>query len=263
GSAPMAPIARWFFDQPITNRNHWNQAFLLEVPAAVDRDFLDQALRAVTAHHDAFRLRCRETFDGWECRYVDAPQPAALERVDLSDFPTEILASAIDSHATRVQAGLDVTSGPIVRAVLFECGPVRPARLLIAIHHVAVDGVSWRVFLEDVEAAYLAVSAGGPPECLHRTTSPKVWAERLVGYADTNAKDALAHWPAMCDESSGILPCDHEIDAGLNTEASASTITVTLTPAETDALLHRVPTVYGTQINDVLLSALAKTLAYW
>ncbi|HZP49296.1 MAG TPA: amino acid adenylation domain-containing protein [Vicinamibacterales bacterium] len=262
GHSAMTPVARWFFEQEFANPDHWNQAYVFEVPAALDVDVLERALNAVVGHHDAFRQRFYATEHGWEARYIDQCPAVTIERVDLSGVAAEIVGEAIQSKSTAVQASLDLLAGPTIRAVHFRCDGDR-GRLLLAIHHVAVDMVSWRIVLEDLESAYLAIGAGRAVSIPPATTSPQTWAERLRVYADTRAKQALPSWTRAVDAEIGLVPRDHVGDRAWNTEASTCAVTTMLSPAETDAVVRRGAGVHGTQINDVLLTALGRTIAGW
>ena len=262
GDAPLTPILRWFFEQPFANRDHWNQAFFLEVPADLDRASMDAALQAVVAHHDAFRLRFRNEETGWRAWHAPSHPSVPFEHVDLTNVPSDIVPAVIEQAAASAQASLDITEGPLVRAVYFSGGST-PPRLLIVIHHVAIDAVSWSVLLEDLETAYFALRSQHELQLPHRTTSFKFWSERLTVFAATEAEKGLTHWIRPVDERAALLPCDRPADGAANSEESACSVTMSLTPAETEALLHRVPAQSGTRINDVLLAALARTLAPW
>ena len=265
GNVPLTPIAHWFFEQPLANRAHWNQAFLFQVPADLDLTALDAALAAVAVHHDAFGVRFREEEAGWRARHATSNPgnpSAAVQRVNLQDGPAETLSGAIESAAASAQASLDIADGPLLRVLHFACPEGTPGRLLIIVHHLAIDAVSWRVLLEDLESAYVAVCAGREPALPH-TTSFQTWAERLSEYADKGAREGLAGWTAKIDPQAAALPCDRRADPSANTEASAATITVELTAADTDSLLHRSGAAHGTRINDILLSALAGVVASW
>jgi amino acid adenylation domain-containing protein/non-ribosomal peptide synthase protein (TIGR01720 family) len=262
GDAPLTPILRWFFEQPLANRKHWNHAFFLEVPPDLDLNAMDAALQAIVAHHDAFRLRFVDSEAGWRAWHAPSHPAVAVERVDLANLPAELVPDVIDQAAASAQAGLDITEGPLVRAVHFS-GSSAPARLLIVIHHVAVDAVSWSVLLEDLETAYFAAKSSYELQLPHRTTSFKFWAERLTAFAGSEAEKGLPHWIRPFDERAAALPCDRQADPAANTEQSGCTVTMSLTPSETEALLHRVPAVSGTRINDVLLAALVRAVAPW
>jgi len=261
--ATLTPIERRFVERPFSNRNHSNQSLLLNVPSSLDVSALDAALTAVVAHHDAFRLRLREDAEGWHGSYMPMPSRISVERIDLRDYPNEVLSTAIESTAASVQAGLDITDGPTLRVVLFACAGGLPCRLLIVVHQAIADAGSWPVFLEDLETAYDAARAGREPALPNRTTSMQSWAERLVGYANADALEGLASWTAEVDPQSAILPRDHDADLALNTEGTARTVTVSLTEADTDALLHRATAAFGTQVDELLLASLAHALVRW
>jgi non-ribosomal peptide synthase protein (TIGR01720 family) len=146
-------------------------------------------------------------------------------------------------------------------------------RLLLVIHHLAVDGVSWRILLEDLETACRQVAAGGPAALRlpAKTTSFQEWAERLDAYAQSLSPEAvereLEHWSGLARLPFDRLPFepaepfDSFAPAALTgLVASSRTVTVELDEAETRALLTELPSAYGTQVNDALLAALAATL---
>ncbi|HEX2188905.1 MAG TPA: amino acid adenylation domain-containing protein, partial [Longimicrobiaceae bacterium] len=161
----------------------------------------------------------------------------------------------------RAQAGMDLEHGPLVRAVLFDRGPDAPQRLLVAVHHLVVDAVSWRVLLEDLETAYRQLSRGEAVALPPKTTSFRAWAERLEEHAASpGARAELDHWLALADAPAAPLPRD---GAGPNVESAAREVVAALGADETRALLHDVPAVYRTRIDDVLLAALARALGGW
>ncbi|HEX5707326.1 MAG TPA: amino acid adenylation domain-containing protein, partial [Pyrinomonadaceae bacterium] len=262
GEVPLTPIQRRFFEQNPDRPNHFNQSILLETRQPIEPALMERAVRHLHLHHDALRLRFTRG-DGWRQfnHGVEAVQ-ADFTRVDFSHLTEAELKSAIETEAENVQRSLDVESGPLVRVVLFDLGAGRPGRLLLVIHHLVVDGVSWRILLEDLQRLYAQSSRGERLELAPKTASFKNWAERLSQYARAaSQKEELAYWLASSRQETGRLPV--EIDEGPNTEASAQTVTWALGEDETRALLQEVPRAYRTQINDVLLAALAQTLAVW
>ena len=191
-----------------------------------------------------------------------AAAAAVTEVVDLSELSPIDQDEAIAAKAAEVQAGLDISAGPVVRVALFELGDGRPGRLLVAIHHLAVDGVSWRILLEDLQSACEQLTRGEPVRLPPKTTSFKAWAERLGEYAGSAAlRSEAEYWLAGDAFVAGSVVADFPEAA--NTVGSTSTVSVALTEDETTALLRDVPRAYGSQINDALLSALARALAPW
>ena len=261
GPVALTPIQQWFFEQDLPEIHHWNQAFLFETAPDFDPALLAEALQHVAAHHDAFRLRFKREPSGWQQTCGDGPGEISLIRVDLSKLPRTEQEQALTSAATELQSSIDLAEGPIIRAGYFQLGSGKPGRLLLIAHHLAIDGVSWRILLEDLEAAYLARLAKRPVQLPARTTSLQTWAERLHQYAQQPCVRAeLEYWRGVasgCLEASPIgAPA-----GGENREFSAQTITVRLSAEETQALLQHVPTAYRTQINEVLLAALQQCFA--
>ena len=264
GEVELTPIQRWFFEEEIPERHHWNMSLLLELRRPVDPVRLEAALGRVVSHHDALRFRYVRTGESsWMQVCAPVDPPLAVERVDLSWVPVRELAEEIERRAGAVQAGLDLEKGPVLRVVLLEPGNGRPPRLLLAAHHLVVDGVSWRVLLEDLETAYLQLERGEPVALPPKTTSFQQWARRLGEHAARGGFDAeLGYWLDESRQGIAPLPVDGAGGAA-NTAASARTVATALDADETRALLQEVPAAYRTQIGDVLLTALARAIAPW
>jgi len=264
GPLPLTPIERWFFAQELPEPHHYNQAVLLHARRRLELDPLRRAVAALLVHHDALRLRFERTESDWEQSIAgdDCHHAAAIvTQIDLASLLPAEQEARLAEEAARVQAGFNLQAGPLVRAVLFELGPDRPQRLLLAVHHLAVDGVSWRVLLEDLQLALVQVEQNRPATLPPKTTSLKLWAERLREFAQSEALAAQAeYWLGELSPASPPLPVDQ---AGDNTEASAATVAVSLTEPETTALLQEAPAAYKTQINELLLAAAVEAFAPW
>ncbi|MBW3656228.1 MAG: AMP-binding protein, partial [Gemmatimonadetes bacterium] len=259
GHVPLTPIQAWYVEQEQPVPAHYNQAMLLEVDASVADEVLERALGAVLEHHDALRLRFRRTDLGWEQWHADAVG-IPLERVDLSGLPKEARDEAQRAAADERQAGLALEHGPIGRAVLLDRGE-EGRMLLLVFHHFVVDGVSWRVLREDLEHACVQLRDGRALDLGTKSTSYQQWAEALRAHAESDTLRAQAsHWLAQGTDGVAPLPVD---GAGERTMASARTVQVALEEEETRALLQDVPAAYRTQINDVLLCALAEAVSGW
>jgi amino acid adenylation domain-containing protein/non-ribosomal peptide synthase protein (TIGR01720 family) len=261
GPVPLTPVQRWFFETHTVAPEHFDQWLLVELVEGVDEGVLRQALDALLAHHDALRMRFERVDGDW--RQVNAPvQPVeVLARRDLSDVDGDEQRRMMERVAEEVHAGFDLAGGPLLKAVLFELGSGRRPVLLVAVHHLVVDGVSWRILLEDLRLAY-GQAAGGEAVALGpKTTSFRDWARRLVEYAAAGGlDDELAYWGGVGRGCDPALPVD---GGGANTVASTRSVAVRLDAEETRALLQDVPGVYRTQVNDVLVAALGRVLCRW
>ncbi|WPB81916.1 amino acid adenylation domain-containing protein [Archangium violaceum] len=262
GPVALSPIQRWFFAQSPAEPHHWNMSLLLEVRTALDAAVLERALGHVVEHHDALRLRFARTEAGW--RQVCAPpgEPVRLELVDLSGVAPEARTVELERRATEAQGSLRLEEGPLLRAVLFDLGAGQSGRLLLVLHHLVVDGVSWRILLEDLLVAYQRLAAGAPVALPPKTTSFQAWASGLSEHASSGKLDAeRSWWLARPWARVTRLPVDSP--GGENLEGSARNVSLSLTAEETRALLQDVPRAYHTQINDALLTALARTVGRW
>lgn len=145
--------------------------------------------------------------------------------------------------------------------MFFDSGPDRAPQLLLAVHHLVVDGVSWRVLLADLAAAYEQLAEGKPVDLGPKTSSYRQWSGQLAELVRSGGLDPeIAYWRQVDPNGAPALPTDRD---GANTTAHERTVEVLLGREETEALLHRVPASYRTQINDVLMAALGRTMAGW
>jgi amino acid adenylation domain-containing protein/FkbH-like protein/non-ribosomal peptide synthase protein (TIGR01720 family) len=260
GSFPLIPIQRWFFEQELPEPHHWNQAFLFAPREPVDVARLEKAADALVRHHDVLRLRFRRLGGEWCQEYSEAVEPVRVTRIDLSALHGAPWEAALRESVGELQGTLRLESGPLLRIAHFDGGLGRSSRLLLVIHHLAVDGVSWRILLEDLETAYRQLGRGAAVALPAKTTSFRAWAQRLGDHArGEEARRDLDHWRRVAVTVPAALPPDAP-SIGPNTEASARTLTVEITDEESAALLQQVPRAYNTQINDVLLTALAEAL---
>jgi amino acid adenylation domain-containing protein/non-ribosomal peptide synthase protein (TIGR01720 family) len=285
GPLPLTPIMHWFLEQRPTSPNYYNQAVMLEVRQGVDPSLLCKVVEHLLIHHDVLRLRCMRTESGWR-QFIDNPRETGFfSRLDFtavsemqqartrdtgflghSDFdPTDALeADTIEGAATKLQASLNLSEGPLIRVGFFDRGPNHTGRLLICIHHFAVDGVSWRIFLEDLQTGYEQMTLGTPLKFPSKTTSFKEWAHLLSDYAQSGAlQQELSFWLAQPRTRVSGLPVNYPEAREANTVASGRTLTRSLEVDETRILLQEVPKVYHTQINDVLLTALVQAFVPW
>jgi amino acid adenylation domain-containing protein/non-ribosomal peptide synthase protein (TIGR01720 family) len=185
GAIPLTPIQHWFFEQKLCEPHHWNQALLLEVRGAITPALLEQAVQHLLEHHDALRLRFTSTESGWQQvnAGLDAIAAVPFSYIDLSGVPAAEQATVLEATASELQANLNLAEGSLMRVALFHLGDNQPNRLLIVIHHLAVDGVSWRILLEDFQHIYQQLSQGEAVQLSPKTLSFKQWSESLREYA--------------------------------------------------------------------------------
>jgi non-ribosomal peptide synthase protein (TIGR01720 family) len=260
GPVPLTPIQRWFFEQKLPAPDHWNQAVMLEGPGDCDTAALETAFQELARQHDALRLRFRHTATGTEQFHAASPEAFPFLQIDLSNLPPAEQGAAVEQIAAEMQTMLNLATGPLISAALFRLGPPQAFRLLLLAHHLVVDGISFRILLEDLQTAYRQLTQGEALQLAPKTTSFQEWANRLAGYAQsTELQQEAPYWLAEV----GAEPLPVDFPAGGNLEASARAVITSLGEAETRALLQNVPAAYRTQINDVLLTALVLAVTKW
>jgi len=262
GKVPLTPIQHWFFEQECPDPHHWNTAMLLEVRQALDPALLALAMQHLLVHHDVLRLRFVRTAAGWQQSHAAPDSAVPLTRVDLSSASESQQGAVFETTAAQLQTSLSLSDGPLLRVALFDLGAEKPGRLLIVIHHLVFDGVSWRILLEDLQTAYRQLSKSKSVKLPHKTTSFKRWAEQLTEHAQSAmVQKELDYWLSQSWTRSSALPVDFPERRLHNTMASARRVSGCLSVKETRALLQEVPELYHTQINDVLLTALVQAFS--
>ncbi|WP_036985224.1 condensation domain-containing protein, partial [Pseudomonas chlororaphis] len=250
GEMALLPIQQWFFDTPVPERQHWNQSVLLKPAQPLQADVLETALQALTVQHDALRLRFVEGEGGWSAAFSEFDEQAQLlwQASVAND-------QELQQCSERAQRSLNLQDGPLLRGVLFTLAD-QSQRLLLIFHHLVVDGVSWRILLEDLQALL------GNQSLPAKSSSTQAWAGQLQAYARSTAlQQELAYWQAQLQGVDSNLPWDHASD-GLQNQHACS-VDTRLSKRDTQRLLQDAPAAYRTQINDLLLTALARVITRW
>ena len=260
---PLLPNAhRFLVERQSADVHHWNVGGLLEATSPLDPDGLAAATDHVIRRHDALRLRYRRNRGGgWSAFIVDPEPQAPFDALDLSQLSSGEQDHVMDTANNEVQASFNLERGPVFWVRLIDLGP-RGQRLLVVMHHLVMDGLSWRPFWQDFLAAYAQSSAGSPVVFGSSSSSFAEWStalERYVGSAEASARGR--QWRELPWHDVRPLPVDHLRDAGSNTNASARVMSLELSVEETDALLHRTPSVRRKV--DLLITALSEALAEW
>jgi amino acid adenylation domain-containing protein/non-ribosomal peptide synthase protein (TIGR01720 family) len=264
GFVPLTPIQHWFFEQNRSEPHHFNQSVLLQVPSDLKPELLSQAIGKLLEHHDALRLRFSFEEGEWQQINYGISDEVPFQVIDLSQTPQSQLPQTLEQIATIQQASLNLSDGPLMRVVLFQLGNNQDSRLLIVIHHLAVDGVSWRILLEDLFTVYQQLKQQETIQLPPKTLAFKEWAMLLQEYGQAEAvQSQLDYWLKQPWSEVNSLPVDDPTGKQNNSVASAANVFVTLSQEQTCALLQQVPSAYNTQINEVLLTALVQTLAEW
>ncbi|MGX7828173.1 amino acid adenylation domain-containing protein [Actinokineospora sp. 24-640] len=248
GTIPVTPIVGWLRDLGAASVDRFHQSVRVRVPAALDLAGLTAVVQAVLDRHDA--LRARLTPD-WELRVAPVGAVRAAEVIEVSD-PESDPESDIEPDAV---AALDPAAGVMLRAVW------SPARgtLLLAVHHLVVDGVSWRILLEDLATAWSAVAEGRSPELPPVGTSLLGWAKALNS---ASYEGELPYWRSVVDSPDATIGA-RALDPAVDLAVTARSRDIVLDAVTTLPLLTTLPAAYHLGAHEVLLTAFAVAVARW
>ncbi|TDC45833.1 amino acid adenylation domain-containing protein, partial [Micromonospora sp. KC207] len=268
GAVPMTPILAWAREELGGPLDAFSQSMLVRVPAAQTAEGVREALQALLDHHPALRLRARTgSGDGpWELEIPPAGAVRAedcLRVVDLTDADAADRPALIAAQAQAARDRLRPADGRLVQGVWFAAGPDTGNRLLLVVHHFAVDGVSWRILLSDLRTACAAIDAGRQPALEPAGTTLRGWARQVAALTDEPSRaDELAAWTRLLDRPEptlGSRPLDRRVDVFERIRS----VSRTASPACTSAVLTTAPAAYRTGVNEILLTALALAIPPW
>jgi non-ribosomal peptide synthase protein (TIGR01720 family) len=195
---------------------------------------------------------------------IHAPweETVPFDWVDLQEKEAEEQSCLIEQIAQEAQRSLNLQEGPLMRVVYFHLGEEKPDRLLWVIHHWVVDGVSWRILLEDLETAYRQAAQQKTIQLPAKTTSWKEWAQALQSYAKCEkVNEQMSYWRDVLQHVSPHLPFDHP--QGANLQKWTRVVTHQLSTEETQRLLQETVQRYRTHIDELLITALALAISRW
>jgi non-ribosomal peptide synthase protein (TIGR01720 family) len=252
GLVEFTPEQVRFFTAECGPRHYYNQAVMLYSAAGFAEEIVRAVFGKIIEHHDMLRAVYHRQDDHWVQEIVTVDGNVDLAVNDL--WGNTEAKSRVTMAAERIQASFDLAHGPLIKLGLFRLDD--GDRLLIVVHHLLVDGVSWRILLEDIDILYRQLTAGEPLQLPAKTDSFTDWAAALQQYAVSSILlRELEFWQEVERTAVDLLPCS---PGGENLERDSSTVTAILTVEETLSLLGPAHRAFGTDVNDLLLAALAQ-----
>ncbi|WP_333416643.1 amino acid adenylation domain-containing protein [Microcoleus sp. MOSTC5] len=253
---PILPIQQEFLEEKISGKC---QSFLFKTDSAIAPELWQQAVQKLLDRHDILRLQFLHTESGWQQMYgsLEEIQTEPFSYIDLSALPVSEREITLERTAAELKESLNPCEGILWRVALFNQGNDRPNSLLLTIHQLVADSISWQILLEELSAAIAQLSQGQSVELPPATATFKRWSEFLQEYAKSpQIQQERDYWLAARQEVSKL-----PVDSPSNDRANA--VLVLLDVEETRTLLQKVPAAYGTQTSEVLLTALVQTFNQW
>ncbi|WP_353569918.1 amino acid adenylation domain-containing protein [Candidatus Albibeggiatoa sp. nov. BB20] len=261
GNMALTPIQNWFFAQSLLNPHYYNQLVLLKVANQTQAEFLQSAFQYILQHHDALRLQFQQLNGQWQQQNLAKAAPFTLQIEDLANISQAEKQDKIQAVTLQTQASLNIETAKLLNAVLFQNVDTNTAYLFIAIHHLAVDGVSWRILLEDIASLYQQLEQQQTMQLSPKTTAFQDWAAYLQNIAATDLN--YEFWIQQLQNAPCQIPTDFAAHLSNNTVQTRQEVSFILSTEQTNQLLQNVHQAYNTQINDILLTALALAVSKW
>ncbi|MCB0749172.1 MAG: non-ribosomal peptide synthetase, partial [Ignavibacteriae bacterium] len=261
GHVHLTPIQELFFQSKLENLNYWNQSLLFIIKDEWDTDLIKQTAETLVYHHDALRIKIN---------YKNADDEINQEFKEIMDYPffeeyniengTD-KKTEIEEICSRAQASLNLERGEIFKLILLKLSE-NEARIFFVIHHIAIDGVSWRILLEDFQFVYTQLKNKLELSLNPKTTSFKEWSSKLLEFSKSEKiKDDIQYWTEKSATIANFLPIDNVI--GVNNESSAKDFSIELDENKTQNILRDVNNKYNTKVTELLLTALLRSYSAW
>ncbi|WP_343780302.1 amino acid adenylation domain-containing protein [Virgibacillus salarius] len=259
GDVLLTPIQRMFFEKDITDVHHWNQAIMLYGRDGFRVEWIEKIFDKITCHHDALRMVYRK--HNGKVKQINRDIESNLFSIDVHDLRKyDHYEGLISLKCNELQSSIDLENGPLVKLGIFQTK--EGDYLLIAIHHLVIDGVSWRILLEDFTEGYNLLLKGKKVDFQPKSNSYQEWADFLQEKLEYFQQE-LPYWNKMEQQHIKPLPTDFEFQEFENKQKNAREVHVELNQSYTEDLLKRSNQAYNTEINDLLLAALTRTIYQW
>ena len=251
GPCPLTPIQQHFFQSGRTEWSYYNQAVMLRSQRRLEEEAVRAVFGALQDHHDALRMTFHEQ-EGRITQFCRGPGlPVSLETFDFTGLPEA--SQMVTATATGIQSKMDLENGPLMRLGLFRLDD--GDRLLMAFHHLVIDGVSWRILFEDIDTLSRQYQEGRRLELPQKTDSYKYWAEAMTRYAGSEAFGReIAYWRQLEQSGAGSIPRD--VEEGPELVEDSELASMRLSPEDTGLLLSEAHEAFNTEVEDILLTAL-------
>ncbi len=260
GYIEQTPIYSWFFSRPFKNYNYYNQSVLLILKQNIDSYTIQWAFNELIRHHDALRLVYDEKIGRMIFNSEGKSKTFEIPEFDLSAYEFEEQDKNMHKLSEGIKSSFNITNGILIKACTFNLG-CRGKRLLLTAHHLVVDGVSWRIILEDLTTLLQQKMYDKTLKLPAKTLSIQKWASTIKEYAE---EISLKEYYDKNLASNMSFLFEADFDMGVDTIKNCNSIFGELTKSETKKLLKDANISYGTHHSELLLISFILTLSeYW
>lgn len=258
GNIILTPIMKKFIGLNKDNMNHFNQSMILFSKSSFDEKSVKKAIEILVKHHDALRIVAKNTRDFELFNKKMNPNVFSL---DIFDMRNDInFKKSIDEKAEELQESINVKDGKLVSVAIFRCSI--GDYLLFIINHLLVDGVSWRIIVEDFKKTYEAILSGEKNDIGLKTTSFLKWSQKQDEYADSKElMRELEYWKKL--KQIKVEKINKDTVRQISSIGDMKKKEIIISKDITKQLLINTNRAFNTEINDILLSILAISIKEW
>jgi amino acid adenylation domain-containing protein/thioester reductase-like protein/non-ribosomal peptide synthase protein (TIGR01720 family) len=259
GPFRLTPVQDWFFSLKLPQPHHYNQAVMLDGTGTVEPELASEGISILFARHPALTLSFRESAEINTQKVGQVNLKRLVRHVHL-EYASEVeVGIAERTETSNAHKRVNFSNGPLMQTVFFHLGKERGTKLFITIHHLAVDGVSWRILIEEIEMIFSALRKNVAIEPRMEATPLRNWIHGLnQHFGQERFRKEKPFWSSFAKDAVYKLPWPGS-DPGL--EGDTATFWACLTPQETSQLLKKISS--SVHVNEVLLTALVRALRKW
>ncbi|QDX94131.1 amino acid adenylation domain-containing protein [Brevibacillus laterosporus] len=260
GEIELTPIQSWFFTSQFTDMHQWNQAVMLHGENGFDEDAVALVFQKIVEHHDALRMVYKREND----RIIQWNRGIENEKFQLHKFDVreeENVNEKILELTNEIQSSIDLTEGPLMKVAIFQTK--EGDQMLIAIHHLVIDGVSWRILFEDFATAYSQALQKQEITFPDKTDSFKDWSIQMQKYANSELIIKEVEYWEKLEKTAKVTMLPRDFEVAENKQKNTRILKTELTMEQTENLLRNVNHSYHTEVNDILLTAVGLTFKDW
>lgn len=258
GFITPTPIISWFFEQNFEQMHYWNQSVMLKLKKSINPEWINQLMKELIKQHDSLRLNYDKKFENmfYHLRNIEECQP--IQVCDLTSYSQEEQRKKIMEKSIEVKSSFDVTQGLLIKGCLFQLNKESEQILLLTAHHLVIDGVSWRIILEDFHRLYKQMEQQEPFSLPDKTHSLKDWSSALKEFSYSDLKQDYSYWNPILARDF-VFPVDYKSE--VNLIRVSKIMSQNLTEEQTTYLMTEANDKYGTKSNELMIVALARTIA--
>lgn len=264
GEAPLTPIQKYFFENNPSNSttiyNHYNQSVILYNKTGFDYDIMLKVFKKLIGHHDTLRVYFKLIDNSY---YQIFNSTDSINDFDIHVFhlkDKEKYQESIQQQVNQMQKDFSISDNLLINCAIFKTN--EGDYLSIIAHHLVIDGISWRILLEDMTNLYNQIMNEQEVKLPLKTQSYLDWTKVLYEYSTSDTLlEERKFWNKISNTPVGSIKTDFDIDTNYTMDSKIET--TYLGVEETNTLLMNVPNAYNTHIDDILIAALYITMSEW